>query len=110
MEQHIQWQVAESLNKLGVQPGEKVAILGEYFFPNYYWARLARIKIVAEIRDEQSFWEKNADVRFEVLKTLERTGAKVIVQRPGLKIPDSAYARGWKQVGDTGYYVYFFGK
>jgi len=106
-QQHIQWQIANRLNQLGVHPGERVAIFG-YNHP--FWARLARVKIVAEISDEKSFWEKDADIRSEVIKTIERTGARAIIQRPSLQIPDRISANGWQEIGDTGYYVYFLEK
>jgi hypothetical protein len=106
-EQHIQWQVADRLKQLGVHPGEKAAILG-YNHP--FWARLAHIKIVAEISDERSFWQKDAVVRSEVLKTIEKTGARVIVRTAGLEMPDSMSAVGWQEIGNTRYYVYFLRK
>ncbi len=105
--QYTEWQVANSLQRLGVQPGEKVAILGYYFAPYYHWARLARVKIIVEIFDEKSFWEKSTLVKAEVLKRIEKTGARVIVQKPGFKIPNYALAKGWREIGNTGYYVYF---
>ncbi|MEH1938932.1 MAG: hypothetical protein V7L01_01765 [Nostoc sp.] len=108
--QLIELQVADTLHELGVQPGEKVAILGYYIAPYYHWARLARAKIVVEIFDEKSFWEKNTVVRTEILKNIEKTGARVIVQKPGFKIPNYALATGWREIGNTGYYVYFLQK
>ena len=110
-EQHIQWKVADELHQLGVQPGEQVAILGTYDYPHDYWARLARVKIIAEVldkKDKKSFWEANPRVRAEILKAIEDTGATVIVQKPGLKIPDSALATSWQKIGNTDYYAYFF--
>jgi hypothetical protein len=105
-QQHIHWQVADRLHQLGLQPGEKVAILGAYIHPHYHWARVARVKIVAEILDADVFWARNAAVQSEILKKIEDTGAKVIVQKPGIKIPDSASS--WQKVGNTDYYAYFF--
>ena len=105
--QHIQWKVAHRLYQLGVQPGEKVAVFG-YYFPHYHWARLARVKIVAEILEPRSFWEAESAVRAKVLKAIEGTGARVIVQKPGFKIPNSALALGWKKIDSTDYYAYFF--
>ena len=105
---HLQWKVANRLHQLGIEPGDKVAILGDYISPHYHWARLARVKIVAEILDERSFWEKDAVTRSEILKRIEQTGARVIVQKPGLEIPDSALAFSWVKIGNTGYYAYFW--
>ncbi len=98
------------MNQLGVQPREKIAIFGPYWVPSFYWARLARVKIIAEVTEPQKFWEADPAIKSAVLKTIERTGAKVIVQKPGLKIPDSTFTTGWQKVGDTGYYAFFFDK
>ncbi len=107
-QQHAQWQMATRLNQLGVHPGDKVALLG---YKHPYWARLARVKIVAEVVEPRNFWEKDTAVRTEVLKTLERTGAKIIVySRKKSEMPNALSARGWQEIGNTSsayYYVYF---
>lgn len=103
----IELQAAERLKQLGVQPGEKVAILGYYMYPHYHWARLARVKIVAEILDAENFWLKPANVQSEILQTIVRTGAKVIVQKPGIELPDNISSLGWQKLGKTGYYAFF---
>jgi hypothetical protein len=105
---NIHWQIANRLNQLGVKPGDKVAVLGYYIFPHYHWARLARVKIVSEVLDEKEFWQQTNLVRNQVLKTIEITGAKVIVQKPTFKIPDAIAANGWQELDRTGYYVHFF--
>ena len=104
--EHIQWQVADGLNQLGIRAGEKVAILmrapSSKAFP--YWARLGRFKVVAEIAHPTSFWATDAATRSEIYKAIEKTGARAIVQ---LKFLDSASTTGWQRIGNTDYYVYF---
>ena len=107
--EHTHWQVAESLHELGILPGEKVADLKVKAY-DYYWARLARVKIVAQITDAEKFWTQDDVLRSKALKTIERTGARVIVQKDGSKIPDSAIATGWKKLGNTDSYAYLFRK
>ena len=107
--EHTHWQVAESLHELGILPGEKVADLKVKAY-DYYWARLARVKIVAQIMDAEKFWTQDDVLRSKALKTIERTGARVIVQKDGSKIPDSAIATGWKKLGNTDSYAYLFRK
>lgn len=104
--QHIQWQVAHSLTQLGVQPGDKVTIMGRYIYPDDHWARLARVKIVTEIMDGCSFWQQTPIVRAKILHDIERTGSKLIVQKPEIKIPSEAID-GWQKLSNTNYYVYF---
>ena len=106
--QHLQWKVADRLQELGLEPGDKVAIFGTYFYPDFHWARLARVQIISELRYDESFWDKDPQIRSEVLEKIKQTGVRAIVQKPGLEIPDSALVDGWQKVGDTGYYAYFF--
>jgi hypothetical protein len=107
---HLHWQVVESLTQLGVIPGEKVALLGYYMYPHYHWARLARVKIVAEIIDAEAFWEKDSSIRSKILEKIKETGAKLIVQKPGIKTTVPISTMGWQKLGNTSYYVYFFQK
>jgi hypothetical protein len=105
---HIHWMVTESLQKSGLKAGERIAVLGSYIYPNYYWARLLRVKIIAEVIDEKDFWYSSPARRIKVLKAIKETGAKAIVQRQGVPVPNSELKQGWQKVGETDYYVYFF--
>lgn len=49
-EESEQWAVAQGLWRMGIGPGDKVATLGTSF--QAYWARLARVRIIAVIPDE----------------------------------------------------------
>ncbi len=91
----IHWQLVESLQKIGIQPGEKVANLGK---GDFYWARLARVKIVAEIPNAESFWAADIVQRTKAIEAIEATGAKVIVQKPGFDIPEPSGATGWQNL------------
>jgi hypothetical protein len=112
--QHLQWKVADRLEQLGIREGDRLAILGMYFAPSHHWAKLAKVKIIAEIPDGERFWAKNANTRRQALEIVKKTGAKAIVQKPNLKIPnkilDIAFSEGWQKLGDTGYSVYFLAK
>jgi hypothetical protein len=100
------WQVANGLSQMGIQSGDQVALIG--LGSRAYWARLARVRIVAEIPQEgvfqeaDKFWAANDFVKSEVIKTLARTGAKVIVAL----VPKNVATTGWQKVGDTDYHVY----
>ncbi|HBB31241.1 MAG TPA: hypothetical protein DDZ80_28230 [Cyanobacteria bacterium UBA8803] len=104
----IHWKIAQGLQQLGVEAGEPVAILGSYHDGSrYYWARLARVKIVAEIDDVKSFWEADDLTRAKIYETIAQTGAKVIVQKLGEKLPISLSASDWQEINDTDCYAYF---
>lgn len=99
-------QVGESLNMMGVRPGEDVAIIGDSS-DGCRWARMARVRIVAQIlrEDTHDFWsESDARVKAEVYDAFARAGAKVVVAE---ETPPASELGGWERVGDTPYYVHF---
>jgi hypothetical protein len=101
----IESEIAEGLKNWSLKPGAKVANLG---LKEYYWARLARFKIVAEIPDAEAFWTARPENRTQVLEKIRDTGAQVIVLNPGFKIPDNAVREGWQEIGASGAYAYRF--
>ena len=98
-------EVADELYRLGVRPGDGVAVIGYAF--DSYWARLARVRIVAEMFDfeAQPFWSGTPAFRSEVLRAFESTGASAIVAE---RVPPAADPRGWHRVGASGCYIYVF--
>jgi hypothetical protein len=110
-----QAQVAEGLTRMGVRPRDNVASIGRGSFCG--WARLARIRIIAEVtdgslihpatQDVEDFWAADPSIRGKVITTLASTGATAIVAD---QVPGWASQEGWKQIGNTAYYVYFLPK
>jgi hypothetical protein len=100
-------EVAEELQKAGVQPGDKVAIIGDAFAA--FWARLARVQIVAEMFSWQAnpFWLGDAEAQARVIKAFASSGAKAIVAE---SVPDYASLTGWQRLGSTGHSVYLLGE
>jgi hypothetical protein len=98
-------QVADSLKRIGVQPGDKVAVIG-YAFENS-WARLARVRIVAELPSKVDYWASDSLVKSQVIQTFARTGARVIIT---IGIPNSASNKGWQKIKNTSYYFYVLPK
>jgi hypothetical protein len=99
----LQYQVAEGLNRMGVRSGDKVAFIGNSFKAS--WARLARVKIVAEIpiRQVANFWAADNSIKSQVIKTFVTTGAKVIVVE---RVPSVVSTPDWKRIGNTSYHAY----
>jgi hypothetical protein len=99
----VSWQVAEGLHRMGLQPGDQVACIGDP--ATAYWARLARVRIVAEIPlpEAADFWAADPDVRVHLLEKFTQTGAQVVVTE---QVPGPARARGWQQIGQTNHYAY----
>jgi len=112
---HPQWEIARGLRQLGVQPGDRVASIGDSFMA--YWARLAGVTIIAEIPCESAelFWAADAAVKSQVLRKFANAGARVVIaqgekrlmSRPSCKVPKLDSPPGWTQVDRTGYYAFF---
>lgn len=103
----IDWQVAEDLKQLGVKSGDAIAAIGDAD-RNAYWARLARVKIVAQVPRIKDFWRSDTMTRKQVLKAIAKTGAKVVVQQIGTPIPTQEI--GWQKLKNSDCYTYFLNK
>ena len=117
---HIHWKIARGIEQLDIHSGDEIAILGSYRVGHaYYWARLARLKIVAEIPSIRNFWRSEPETRSDIYQTLEQVGAKALVMagdNPSDDQPASGWqaisqpellSQGWQEIGDTGYYIHF---
>jgi hypothetical protein len=94
--------VAEALLEAGIRPGDRIAYVGYAF--GAYFARLARVRVVAEVPEHQAskFWALDPPRREAALERLAETGAAAIVaERP----PNQGPAPGWNRLGQTDYYV-----
>jgi hypothetical protein len=102
-----QWQVVKELYDAGVQPGDKVAWIRPSIFDgniqNYAWARLAKIRIIAEIPspEAKNFWKLQPNEREKVFGILSQTGAVAFIVT---KMPEGADLSQWKPLGSTGYF------
>src|SRR5207342_2979354 len=72
------WAIAAALQNSGVVRGMLVATIGS---PARHvpWARLDRVRIIAEVPKDSSFWAKSPALQGGVLLALEQTGAQVVV-------------------------------
>ena len=90
--------VAKGLKELGMQPGDKVASIGDTFLASL-WARVARVHIVAEVtkKDAPDYWHAETATKAHVRAVLASTGARAIVTdsppKEGLKEDARFYAR-----------------
>jgi hypothetical protein len=93
---------ARALAEAGVAPGEHVAFIGYSY--DAYWARLAGLRIVAELpyAGARSFWEGDAQQRAAITDQLFAAGTTAIVT-----LADSRYPppEGWRRLGETAYYI-----
>jgi hypothetical protein len=95
------WQIARGLRDAGVAPGARVAIIGSSA-DHELWARLARVRVVADVPDQSRFWASGPSVRQLVLRQLAHAGAQYVVSsRPA--VPDGR--EGWQAVRDSTFAV-----
>jgi hypothetical protein len=103
-----QFEVAEALHQMGVEPGDKVAWIRPKApsRERYDWARLGRFRIIAEIPgvDEKAFWTASPEVQQQVAHALDGTAAKVLVST---EPPPAGSALDWHPIGTTGFYALF---
>jgi hypothetical protein len=99
--------VAQELQQYGIQPLDQVAVIGYAY--DSFWARLARVTIVAEMlaEDADEFWVGDEAMQSRVVQAFARSGAKAIVAE---YVPSYAQLNGWHQVEDSNYYIYLFNK
>ena len=99
---HPQWEVAQGIMTLGLMPGDPVAVLGDSSYE--YWARLARLRIIAEIpgSEEITFWRSPPHVKCQMMKSLAKSGAKYLVAKTA---EDNQFTPQWQRIGNTEYYA-----
>ena len=106
------WRVADGLARMGVLPGEQVGFIGYGFAAGSFWARLAKVQIIADIGtgplflpkpDVDLFWHASPDVKRKVIEAFANTGAKVIVAN---RIPFGHSDPEWERIGDTDHFIY----
>ncbi len=102
-----QWDVAQGLHRLGVEPGEKIGVIGDC--ATIYWPRLARLRIVAiiDVPNVEAYWAATTATKSRVMEAIATTGAGAVVSNtvpPGQPISD------WQPVGDTGFFVHSLNK
>jgi hypothetical protein len=102
------WQdvlAAEQLRRMGAQPGDKVAVIADG--TGAYWARLGKLRIVAEIMDanhgSREFWHAPEEVQQQVYDLFARAGAKLVVTSCPPCPPRTP--TGWEQIVGTPYCV-----
>ena len=95
--------VARTLQELGVGRGDKVGVIGYAY--DSFWARLARVRIVAEMleADADEFWRGDEALRQSVLQAFANTGVDAVVAE---YVPGYAGLHDWHQVENSNYYIY----
>lgn len=95
--------IAGQLRQMGLQPEDKVAVIGDG--TGAFWARLGKLRIVAEImggnRGYNQFWRAPENIKEQVYETFLGTGAKVIVSSCGNDADG-----GWERIPGSSYCLF----
>jgi hypothetical protein len=95
--------VASALHSAGIRPGEAVAS-GDRGF-NAYWARLAGVRIIAEVSGLESaaILESDAEARHDAQRVLVAQDVRAVVARSW---PAQTGDTGWHRIDGTDYFYY----
>lgn len=102
---HKEMARARALHRSGVCQGDYIGVIGAPYAA--YWARLARVRIVADIfEDEKRSGLNRSEEQKEILEAFKRAGAQSVVwsHPDGEKL----LPEGWKNLDGTGLSVYHF--
>ena len=99
--------VAQALQDLGIQPGDKVGVIGYGY--DSFWARLARVQIVAELleRDAHQLWSGDQVLQQSVLQAFKGADVSAVIAE---YVPDDVQLHDWHRVGASTFYIYRFEK
>jgi len=89
-------QIVRGLREAGLQPGDRIAIIGG--ISGMIWARLAETHIVANLPDRNEFWSLGPETQAKVRSAIASTGAKVVVVE---NVPGSRASDDWMRIGQT---------
>lgn len=94
--------IAQGLARLGVRPGDEISVVGHSL--DSYYARLAGVRIVAQIwEDPDKIAGLGASRVHEVLGQLRQIGVKALVSRTAK--PGFVNDEGWVAIPNTNIYV-----
>jgi hypothetical protein len=93
------WRIAAAAQQTGVQRGDRIAIIGDED-DFVYWARLAGVKIIAQVPDEKAFtaYTENQE---KLMAAFRDAGAREVL------ILTEAYPTGWRPIAGTRYSIRF---
>ena len=98
---HVQWQVAEALQQMGIARGSRVAYFGHTTDDNY-WAHLGGFEIAADTQKDSMplYWSAPPTLRQDIFVRLAKLDVRAVLARSG---PGE---EGWQRITGTPYYVH----
>jgi hypothetical protein len=102
-ETNVQFEVGESLLRMGLTPGDQLAFVGHTTVADY-WAQLSHLRVTGDIPAESlfSYWSATPQKRDEISEKFKARGIKALILSGAPVVADK-----WQAIGKTGYYVQF---
>jgi hypothetical protein len=110
-----QWKAGLYLQQMGLQPGDKVAIVSDLVGASLStWAYMDKLQIVgilggslleSQTMDYDAFWNSSLEQQQVILGNFRGVGARVVVS---ISEPLGVGATGWEAVPGTRFWVYRF--
>jgi hypothetical protein len=99
---NLGWRAAQQLHALGVPAGARVGVIGSGL--TAFWARPARVRIVAEAPDARRFWAAPPAEQAAVLAALRSAGVRAVIadNAPGCERRPGWRPLGWNSCAWTG--------
>lgn len=96
--------IADRLRSLGVQPGDRLGVIGSGFNAAR-WARLARVRVIAEMPDpeKEGFWRAGPATKLRVMEVFCSTGCDGVVAQ---YVPPGGLGPGWTPLPRVDGYAY----
>ena len=98
---NTQFQIADGCARAGLHPGDRVGIIGPAFLQ--YWARLARVKVIAELPVVDSSCWNSPSVRDHIIGVFVKAGANAVVSE---HVPPVLIGSQWRKIEYTDISVY----
>jgi hypothetical protein len=87
--------MAQNLQHLGLQPGDKLALVGDPVIPYYLFVRCDRLRVVSQIEDPDEFWRLNPTEAKTVENRMASIGVKALL---AFRRPASNQEAGWTEL------------
>jgi hypothetical protein len=95
--------IFDRLTELGLQPGTQLASMD--CLRQVGWAQMGHFRIVADILEDDKFWQLSEGKREELYDVLRQRQIKAVTYQNGT-FPPPHYPRGWQQVEGTQFWFY----
>lgn len=93
------WEIVDGLQRLGIEPGDKIAVASESVRIDSRWGRVGRVRVIAQVHSRGA---TDPPMEGRVFQTLSQAGVTHIVADG---VPRWSSRDSWQRAGATKYYA-----